>query len=101
MFQLVTLSLYIAFLTLLTYLILLGIETDLRPHFRKISVERIYKHRPELVGSNTTRFGPVDLTVHEGPVSAIDQTLLAFVLVFALVHLFKKVPQCFREVNAL
>ncbi|GAV09423.1 hypothetical protein RvY_18970 [Ramazzottius varieornatus] len=97
MFQVVRLSLYVTFLTLLTYLILEGIEMDLRPHLRQVSLQRLSKYRPDLVGGNRTRFGPLQLTVQQGGVTAIDQTLLAFVLAFALFHLLQKVAQCLRQ----
>ena len=62
-FNVTTLTLYVTFLTLLTYLVLVGIDFDLRPNLRQFSVNRIKKHKPDLLAGNVTRIGPVDLYV--------------------------------------
>ncbi|OQV20270.1 putative Transient receptor potential cation channel subfamily A member 1 [Hypsibius exemplaris] len=99
LFHVITLTLYVTFLTLLTFLILTGIDFDLRPNLRQLSIDRIKKYKPELLAGNATRVGPVDLSMPAGDVNMNvgDKTLLAFVISFAMLHLLKKVFQLRRE----
>ncbi|XP_055349680.1 transient receptor potential cation channel subfamily A member 1-like [Paramacrobiotus metropolitanus] len=88
------LLLYITFVTLLTYLILQGIEMDLRPNVRKLDLARIKTHLPDF---NGTKFGPIDLTAAEEDLTTLDGTLVALVIIFAAIHLAKKGLQLIQQ----
>lgn len=97
-FHILTLLLYVTFVALLTYLVLEGIENDLRPHLRRENVERIRRYKPELL-VNATRFGPILLSLSEEENTEIDSTLLAFAIIFAVLNLGKKIFQLIRQVS--
>ncbi|XP_055348321.1 transient receptor potential cation channel subfamily A member 1-like [Paramacrobiotus metropolitanus] len=93
-FHFFSLLLYIVFVTLMTYLVIVGIEMDLRPHVRKMDSERIKAHMPDF---NGTRFGPINLNALEEDYSALDSTLLALVIIFAVLNLAKKTFQLTKQ----
>ncbi|GAV02458.1 hypothetical protein RvY_13021 [Ramazzottius varieornatus] len=96
-----SLLLYVAFLGMLTTLVLTGVETDLKPHLLQISSENVQSIKPEALTNitNATYFGPIKLSPAnaEMPLQSRESVLLVIVMVLTTVQLIKKLFQLLCE----
>ncbi|XP_055349678.1 transient receptor potential cation channel subfamily A member 1-like [Paramacrobiotus metropolitanus] len=93
-FHFVNLLVYIVFLAMLTFLLLRGLETELRPHMTRISLQNLLKYKPDF---NQTHFGPVPLVYDFDQLAPVSQAFLTVILIFTACQLFKKILQIYLQ----
>ncbi|OQV20271.1 Transient receptor potential cation channel subfamily A member 1 [Hypsibius exemplaris] len=89
------LLIYSAFLGMLTSLILRGIEIDLKPRMKTMSLDHLYANKPNMSHTNVSHFGPLHLKpdIQSESLPSVDVAFLYVVMIFTASHLLKKFLQ--------